>query len=89
MGLHTWGGQVMMSGQGDNYRRITCHKQGPGTGGGNSVLGTKQAPGSRDKTKVELVALALHIKGHLTLLPTGIDWPLVLNREVGIQEQKT
>lgn len=79
MGLHTWEDRLRCLGKAiiTDASLVTSRALAPGVG--NSVLCMRQAPGSRDKRKVELVIVTLHIKGHLTLLPTGIDWQSVLN----------
>lgn len=79
MGLHTWEDRLRCLGKAiiTDASLVTSRALAPGVG--NSVLCMRQAPGSRDKRKVELVIVTLHIKGHLTLLPMGIDWQSVLN----------
>lgn len=67
-------GQILMSGQCDNYRYVT-YKQGPASGAGSSVPCMRQAPCSRDKRKVELVGVALPEQGHLKLSPWALIGP--------------
>ena len=79
MGLPTWEDRLCSLGKSIiiDASLVTSRALAPGVG--NSVLCMKQAPGSRDKRKVEFGIVMLHIKGHLTLLPTGIDWQPILN----------
>lgn len=79
MGLHTCEDRLCSLGKAIIIDASLVTRRALAPGVGNSVLCRKQAPGSRDKRKVEFVIVTLHIKGHLTLLPMGIDWQPILN----------